>query len=283
MARKRMFDKRIIETDKFIELPMSTKALYFLLGMYADDRGFISPRYVMRMHGASDDDLKLLITKGYLIYFSTGVVVITDWNKNNWLDSRRIVETEFINEFNALTMHEDSYILESDKALINQGLANAPQTLRENRIEQNSIDNNKASVQAEDQEKDVTKNSDDDIDFKNEFEKLWDIYPNKKGKSVAYKKFVKARKNKTSFDVIENGLKAYVEYCRKNKKKQEYIKYGSTWFTQESWNDEYGVNNNHIPDWCDKEIESEPISDEERLEYEKLLEDLYIKKGGKND
>ena len=81
MAQKRMFDKRIIESDKFIDMPMSAKALYFLLGMYADDRGFVSPRYVMRMHGSNDDDLKLLVMKQYLIYFESGVVVITDWNK----------------------------------------------------------------------------------------------------------------------------------------------------------------------------------------------------------
>ena len=135
MAQKRMFDKRIIESDKFIDMPMSAKALYFLLGMYADDRGFVSPRYVMRMHGSNDDDLKLLVMKQYLIYFESGVVVITDWNKNNWLDKRRIQETEFIDEYKSLKMIEERYCL-----------ANAKPMLRENRIEENRIEENRITT-----------------------------------------------------------------------------------------------------------------------------------------
>lgn len=113
-AQKRMFDKAIIDTDRFMDLSMSTKALYFLLGMEADDEGFVSPRKVMRIHGGNDDDVKILAVKNFIIPFESGVVVITDWNKNNWLDSRRTKQTEYQKEKKLLTLSEDkSYLLSS--------------------------------------------------------------------------------------------------------------------------------------------------------------------------
>lgn len=98
MAQKRMFDKAIIDTDRFMDLPMSAKALYFLLGMEADDEGFVSYKKVMRIHGGNEDEVKILLAKNFLIMFPSGVVVITDWNQNNYLDKNRIKETEYQNE-----------------------------------------------------------------------------------------------------------------------------------------------------------------------------------------
>jgi len=138
MAQKRMFDKSIIDTDRFCDMPMSTKALYFVLGMEADDFGFVSPRRVMRMHGGTDDDLKILISKQFLIYFPSGVVVITDWCKNNWLDKRRIAETEFKEELKSLELFENKYILKSAKHSLSNGL----ESIEENSIEENSIEEN---------------------------------------------------------------------------------------------------------------------------------------------
>lgn len=90
-----MFDRAITETEKFLDMPMSSKGLYFLLGMAADDEGFVSAKTVMRVHGAPDDDLNILLAKGFCIRCPSGVIVITHWRKNNWLDSRRIRKTEY--------------------------------------------------------------------------------------------------------------------------------------------------------------------------------------------
>lgn len=135
MAQKRMFDKAIIDTDKFMDLPISGKALYFLLGMEADDEGFVSPKKVLRIHGGSDDDVKVLIAKNFLIPFESGVVVITDWNKNNWLDSRRIKSTEYKTEKKLLALTEDKeYVLSSRLAIAQP---------EENRIEEKSREQKK--------------------------------------------------------------------------------------------------------------------------------------------
>lgn len=136
MASKRMFDKAIIDTDRFCDMPLTTKGLYFLLGMEADDFGFVSPRRVMRNHGGSEDDLKILITKQFVIYFESGCVVITDWNKNNWLDNRRLKSTEYQKELQELAVVDGKYVLTAN----NTSLADAKQMLGENRTEEKSIE-----------------------------------------------------------------------------------------------------------------------------------------------
>ena len=106
-----MFDKSIIETDVFMDMSMPTKALYFLLGMEADDEGFVSPKRVMRIYGGNDDDLKVLIVKGFVIQFDSGVVVITDWKENNYLDKNRIKPTQYQNEKKTLELNKNKYML----------------------------------------------------------------------------------------------------------------------------------------------------------------------------
>ena len=94
MAERRMFAKSIVESDAFIDMPMSSQLLYFHLGMHADDDGFVNaPRTTQRMIGASADDLKLLVAKGYLIPFESGVVVITHWRAHNYIQNDRKKDT----------------------------------------------------------------------------------------------------------------------------------------------------------------------------------------------
>lgn len=135
MAQKRMFDKRVVESDRFTDLPNSSKALYFMAGMSADDKGFFQPRRLQKMCGFSDDDYKILLAKGFLITFPSGVMVITDWNKNNWLDSRRITETEYVDELNMLKLINEKYELLTEND-------NAKPMLSQNSIDKNSIDKN---------------------------------------------------------------------------------------------------------------------------------------------
>ena len=77
MAERRMFSKTIIDSDAFLDMPLSTQALYFHLSMRADDEGFVgNPRKILRMIGASEDDIKILIMKRFILAFDSGIVVI---------------------------------------------------------------------------------------------------------------------------------------------------------------------------------------------------------------
>ena len=120
MARKRMFDIEIVDTDLFLEMPQSTQNLYFHLGMRADDDGFVSnPKKIIRTIGANDDDLKLLITKKFIIPFDTGVIVIRHWKINNYLRADRYTETIYKDEKRLLT--------EDENGIYNLGIPNVNQ------------------------------------------------------------------------------------------------------------------------------------------------------------
>ena len=80
MAERRMFAKTIIDSDAFLDMPVTARLLYYDLAMRADDDGFVnSPKKIMRMIGASQDDLSILCLRKFLIPFDNGVVVIKHW------------------------------------------------------------------------------------------------------------------------------------------------------------------------------------------------------------
>lgn len=108
-----MFNRDIIESDLFLEMPLTTQALYFHLGMRADDEGFInSPKRVLREINCSNDDLKLLIAKGYIICFESGIVVITHWNMHNTIRKDRFKPTIYFEEKTKLSIgNNGEYIL----------------------------------------------------------------------------------------------------------------------------------------------------------------------------
>jgi hypothetical protein len=108
MSEKRMFAKQIVESDSFLDMPLSTQALYFHLSMYADDDGFLNaPKRIQRTIGATDDDLKLLIAKNFVIPFETGVMVIKHWKINNYIRSDRYKGTAYTDEKSMLMTKEN--------------------------------------------------------------------------------------------------------------------------------------------------------------------------------
>lgn len=102
-ATKRMFTKDVVRTDRFLDMPPSTRELYFQLNLDADVKGFVNPRGVMRLVGATDDDLNVLIGKGYVIPFETGVIVVTHWHSHNIIREDREAPSQYIDEANKLT------------------------------------------------------------------------------------------------------------------------------------------------------------------------------------
>jgi len=94
MAEKRMFAKSIIDSDAFLDMSLSTQALYFHLAMRADDDGFINnPKKILRMIGGSDDELKMLLAKKFIIAFESGVIVIKHWRMHNYIQNDRYKPT----------------------------------------------------------------------------------------------------------------------------------------------------------------------------------------------
>ena len=142
-----MFDSEIINRDDFLELSLGAKAIYFLLGIFADDEGFISPKKILKLYGGTNDMLEELIKSKFIIQFKSGVVLITDWNINNYLNQKRVRETIYTSE-KQLTKYDESthryYCLTSDEKMLNMGLTISG--LEENRIKESSIDNNSIDI-----------------------------------------------------------------------------------------------------------------------------------------
>ena len=143
MAERRMFAKTIIDSDAFLDMPLSTQCLYFHLNMRADDDGFINnPKKIQRMIGASDDDLKVLMSKNFIIPFENGIVVIKHWKIHNYIRNDRYKETVY--------QEEKSMLIEKENKAYSLGIPNGYQMETQVRlgkvsIGKDSIDNISAS------------------------------------------------------------------------------------------------------------------------------------------
>lgn len=108
MAQRRMFSKQIVNTDAFLDMPVSAQLLYFHLNMEADDDGFVSsPKKIMKILGSSSDDFKILEAKRFILVFESGVIVIKHWLIHNYIRKDTYSETKYEQEKNSLTIKEN--------------------------------------------------------------------------------------------------------------------------------------------------------------------------------
>lgn len=119
MAERRMMAKSIIKSDTFLDMPATTQNLYFHMLLDADDDGFINaPKSIMRMIGAKEDDMKVLVAKQFVIPFESGVVVIKDWKIHNYIQNDRY-KPSTLPERDLLNIQKDkTYTLKSDVSRI---------------------------------------------------------------------------------------------------------------------------------------------------------------------
>ena len=145
MAHKRMFSKDVTASDAFLDMPASTQALYFHLGMEADDDGFIgNPKKVMRVMGVNDDDLKILLGKRFVLTFPSGVLVVKHHRINNNWDKYNCKRTVYLEEFASLNIKENkAYTLDKSQGVPVQS-DNSLKTVF--RIEENRRDNTSVAI-----------------------------------------------------------------------------------------------------------------------------------------
>lgn len=218
MAERRMFAKTIIDSDAFLDMPLSSQALYFHLSMRADDEGFINnPKKIQRMIGASDDDLKVLIAKSFIIPFESGIVVIKHWKIHNYIRGDRVHETKYLEEKALLNVKKNgSYTISADICLPDdrqmsvKSQADGIPRLGKVSIDKDSIDKNNI--------------------YCRNFEETYSEYPRKGDKKRAYACYKARLKEGYSEEELLQATKNYAEQCRKEKREQRYIKLASTFF-----------------------------------------------------
>jgi hypothetical protein len=118
MAQRRMFSDKIVDTDAFLDMPISSQLLYFHLAMRADDDGFVAnPKKIMRIISANDDDYKILCGKKFIIQFESGICVIKHWLIHNLIRYDRYVPTQYVKEKSMLIVDKETRKYSLDKGL----------------------------------------------------------------------------------------------------------------------------------------------------------------------
>ena len=191
MANRRMFSLDVVDTDSFLDMPLTAQVLYFHLGMRADDDGFISnPKRVQRMVGCNDDDLKLLLAKGFIIPFESGVCVIRHWKVHNYIRSDRYKKTAYRSEMERLSVLENGEYSLMDAVGIPDDNQTAYQMETQVRI--GKVNNNIcAPDEARECEKEEKKPlpADEKTALQKDaedFREIYKAYPKKKGKTKAF-------------------------------------------------------------------------------------------------
>lgn len=256
MAKKRMFSIYVIDTDAFLDMPLSAQALYFHLNMRADDDGFIgNPKRVMRLIGAADDDLKLLIAKRFVIQFEDGVIVIKHWRMHNTIRFDRHTPTVYTDELARLSVKENkAYTFADDGHSGNQMATKWQPTVAADigiDIDKDSDIDKGLDI---DSDKALDTENREDIDLSNNtyscssqrgvcqtqkgmetrkanelFEYLWNLYPKKRGKgnvsATQKKKLLKIGK-----EPMEQAIRNYMHDIEINGTDMKYVKNGSSFF-----------------------------------------------------
>ena len=196
MAERRMFTQKIVDSDAFLDMPLSSQSLYFHLNMRADDDGFVNnPKKIQRMIGASEDDLKLLLAKRFILGFENGIVVIKHWRMHNLLRKDRYNPTQYIDEMETLTLNDNGAYTEkrADNLLTTTRQPNDNQMATQDRIGKDSI--GKLSI-VEDRESEDKPSPQQIIDL---FNSICISFPSVRTLSEARRKAIKARLNKIAF------------------------------------------------------------------------------------
>ena len=159
MAERRMFAKSIVLSDAFLDMPLGARCLYMTMGMMADDDGFVNnAKTIIRITGASEDDLRILIAKKFILPFEDGVIVIKHWRINNYLRNDRYQETKYIeNKANLLIDKNGAYTFNDDGIPnLDSGIPNTGiPSIGKDSIGKDSI--GKDSIKRKDESKDSSK------------------------------------------------------------------------------------------------------------------------------
>ena len=138
LAQRRMFSLKIIDSDAFIDMPISARCLYYDLAMRADDDGFVSsPKKILRMTGASNDDLNVLILRKFIIPFESGICVVSHWRIHNYIQKDRYQPTLYQYEMKQLAIKDNGVYT---KCAQNVYTLDAQIRLDEIRLDKNRLD-----------------------------------------------------------------------------------------------------------------------------------------------
>jgi hypothetical protein len=233
MANRRMFSKAIINSARFIKMPSSSQLLYFHLGLNADDDGVVEAFMVMRMIGASEDDLKILVAKGFITILNEDLVAfINDWLEHNIVRADRKIDSKY----------KDLIVkfIPNDNQMTTKWQPNGNQMAAQVRLGKDKLGKDNKTI--------LTHKKNSSGDYSEDFEHFWSLYPPRagsNGKHSAWKAWI-ARVNEgiDPQDII-NGVMRYQVYCKNTGKiNTEFVKQASTFLNKDrQWQNNWSAPN----------------------------------------
>lgn len=260
MAERRMFAKSVIDSDLFLDMPLSAQCLYFHLAMRADDDGFVNcTKKVVRLLGASDDDLKLLAAKQFVLPFQSGVIVIRHWRVYNYLRADRYKVTEYQQERALLEVESSgAYCLASQPDTI--GIPSGNRRLTQDRLGKGSKGDIPplsptgeggevkqtvlpGATPEEAQASPAPKKSAASARQKSQppaaaFDRFWEAYPRRQGKEAARKAWAKMRPDEALLEDMLAALERQRASDQWRKDGGLFIPLPATWLNGRRWEDE---------------------------------------------
>lgn len=248
MAERRMFAKTIIDSDHFVDMPLSTQALYFHLAIQADDDGFVSnPKRVMRTVGCGEDEIKLLIAKGFIIPFDSGICVITHWKIHNYIQSDRYKETVHLNEKKLVEVKPNRvYALTESPCLLplcdmdTQCIHDVSNLDAQYRLDKSSLDKNREGNNTHSNSENPPKGPKSILNITQQklFNRFWDVYPKKSSKGDAQKAFRAINPDEELVKKIIDGVERAKRHDTRFREMQ-YTPYPASWLRATGWEDNY--------------------------------------------
>lgn len=220
MAQRRMFSKKVTDTDTFLDMPLSTQALYFHLNMHADDDGFIdNTKTIQRMIGSSDDDRKLLIAKQFLLPFENGVVVIKDWRVHNYIRKDTYNKTMYPNELEQLQINKSGQYERQDLVTYTERPRDVDETLTQVRLGKDRLGKDRKDILSGSEEPDQLPYK-EVVDYLNE--KTGSKY---RSSGTKTKKLIKARFNEGfSLDDFRTVIDVKSKQWLTDQKMKQYLR-----------------------------------------------------------
>jgi len=216
MADRRMFAKTIIDSDAFLDMPVSSQALYFHLSMRADDDGFLNnPKKIQRLVGGSEDDLKVLAAKAFIIPFESGVIVIKHWRMSNYLRLDRYKPTVYQEEYSQLEIKENGSYTRIGNQPATVGIPDGNQPATQVRLVKGSIDNTSPAKPSKDK-------------YTDQFNAFWEAYPRREGKGQAAKVYASKLKHGETPETIQARLAVYKVQIKAAGTEYQFIRHPST-------------------------------------------------------
>lgn len=245
MARRRMFNLDIIDTDLFMEMPQGSRLLYYELCMRADDDGFVSsPKKIQEMVRCSNDDLKVLLAKKFILPFETGVVVIRHWKIHNYIQKDRYKETLYTEEKQQLIQQKNGTYELMDTTCIQNGYTGKYSIGKYNN-----------------KEKEINKEKESEI-IKFITEQSIKITPYEYTVIELYL-------SDFSVEEIKHAL-----LLGKNKPVSYSLAILKNWFVEKNKIKNIKDNTKKLPEWFDKKIESEEVDSADVNEFKKFIEEF---------